>query len=222
MATIITVSRQFGSGGARIGRALAQRLGLRYADRDILAEAARRLNVDEGLLEPFEERIASLWDRVGMLFALGAPDTPYVPPALPSVSEARLFDVEREVILSIAAHGGAVIVGRGAAHLLRDSPDLVRIFLHAPFAWRLDLAMREYGFTDREKTEQIVRESDRGRSKFVRNLTGRDWCDAALYELSLDTSVVGLDGAVDLVLTFLDCRARARAAAGETAAPQGR
>ena len=114
MPTIVAVSRQFGSGGARIGRALAQRLGVRYADREILAEAARRLNVEEGMLEPFEERIASLWDRIGMLFALGAPDTPYVPPSLPSVSEARLFDVEREVIRSMAAHGSAVIVGRGA------------------------------------------------------------------------------------------------------------
>jgi cytidylate kinase len=215
VGTIVTVSRQFGSGGSKIGRALAQRLAYRYADREILAEAAKRLDVEEGMLEPFEERIATTWDRVGMLFALGAPDTPYVPPSLRSLSEARLFDVEREVILSIAAHGNAVIVGRGAAHVLRNEPDLVRIFLHAPLAWRVTLAMAEYGMTDREQTEQVVRDSDRARSRFVRTLTGRDWCDAALYDLSMDTSVVGLDGAVEIVASFLQQRAAATAAAPE-------
>jgi cytidylate kinase len=203
MSTIIAVSRQFGSGGARVGHALAQRLAFRYANREILAEAARRLNVDEGMLEPLEERTASLWDRIGMLFALGAPDTPYVPPALPSVSESRLFDVQREVIRSIAAHGSAVIVGRGAPHILRGEPGLVRVFLHAPLPWRVALAMSEYDLTDSRQAEEILRESDRARSRFVRNLTGRDWCDAALYDLSMDTSVIGLDGAVEIIAAFL-------------------
>lgn len=206
MTTIVAISRQFGAGGARIGRAVAQRLGFAYADREILAEAARRLNVDEAMLEPLEERIATIWDRIGMLFALGAPDTPYVPPPLPSVTEARLFDVQRDVIRSIAAHGSAVIVGRGAAHILRDQPDVVRVFLHAPLPWRVSLAMSEYGMTDAPQTEEIVRESDRARARFVKTLTGRDWCDAALYDLSMDTSVVGLDGAADLIVEFVGRR----------------
>jgi cytidylate kinase len=204
---VVAVSRQFGSGGSRVGRAVAQRLGFRYADREILAEAALRLNVEEGLLEPYEERFATIWDRIGMLFALGAPDTPYVPPSLPSISETRLFDVQREVIRSIAAHGNAVIVGRGAAHVLKDTPGVVRVFLHAPLQWRVALAMSEYHIEDTGKAEEIARDSDRARSRFVQTLSGRDWCDATLYDLSMDTSVVGLDGAAELIVDFLGRRA---------------
>jgi cytidylate kinase len=132
MATIVAISRQFGSGGARIGRAVAQRLAFQYADREILAEAARTLKIEATDLEPLEERTASVWERIGELFALGAPDTPFIPPSLPAVNESQLFDVEQQVIRSIAARGKAVIVGRGAAHILGDSKEVLRVFLHAP------------------------------------------------------------------------------------------
>lgn len=199
MATIVAVSRQFGSGGARIGRALAQRLDFQYADREILAEAARALKLEAADLEPLEERTASVWERIGELFALGAPDTPFIPPTLPSVSESQLFEVEQQVIRSIAERGRAVIVGRGAAHTLGDSNAILRVFLHAPLPERVTLAMAEYGFDDREAAEGVVRGSDAARAKFVRALTGKDWCDATLYDISLDTAVVGHDRVVDLL-----------------------
>jgi cytidylate kinase len=199
MGIIVAVSRQFGSGGSRIGRAVAQQLGFRYADRDILAEAARLLKVEADSLEPFEERTASLWDRLTMLFAVGSADTPFVPPSLPSVSESQLFDAEREVIKGIAAHDDAVIVGRGAAHILHDTPNVLKVFLHAPRQVRVSTAMAEYHLADAAVAEQVLRDSDRARSKFVRALTGRDWCDATLYDLALDTHVSGLDRAVDVI-----------------------
>ena len=82
--------------------------------------------------------------------------------------------------------------------------------------------MNEYGIADAEKAEQVVRESDRARSRFVKTLTGRDWCDAALYDLSMDTSVIGIDGAVDLIATFLRLRAShaAQPAADPAAQPR--
>ena len=204
MATIVTISRQFGSGGARVGKALAQRLGFRYADREILAEAARTLHVETSELEPLEERTASVWERLGTLFALGSPDTPFIPPTLPSVSESQLFEIEQQVIRSIAAEGRAVIVGRGAAHLLGNSTDVLRVYLHAPFADRVETAMAEYGFSDRAAAEQVTRDSDGSRQKFVRALTNKDWCDATLYDVTLDTSVVGLDYAVEVLAALVE------------------
>ena len=200
MATIVAVSRQFGSGGARIGRAVAQRLAFRYADREILAEAARALKMEANDLEPLEERTASVWERIGELFALGAPDTPFIPPTLPGVSESQLFDVEQEVIKNIADKGKAVIVGRGAAHILGDSKEVLRVFLHAPLQARVTLAMAEYGFTERDAAESVVRRSDAARAKFVRALTGKDWCDATLYDVTLDTAVVGHAQAAELLV----------------------
>lgn len=199
MATIIAISRQFGSGGARVGKALAQRLGFQYADREILAEAARTLHMETADLEPLEERTASIWERIGSLFALGAPDTPFIPPTLPEVDESQLFDVEQQVIKRIAAEGRAVIVGRGAAHVLDETAHVLRVFLHAPHEDRIALAMAEYNFEDRDAAERVLRDSDASRAKFVRSLTGRDWCDATLYDVTLDTKVVGLERCVDLL-----------------------
>lgn len=203
MATIVAVSRQFGSGGARIGRAVAQRLGFQYADREILAEAARELHCETSELEPFEERIASVWERIGALFALGTPDTPFIPPTLPSVSESQLFGVEQQVIRSIASRGNAVIVGRGAAHFLADSKGILRVFLHAPLQDRISLAMSEYGLADRAAAETLVRESDGARAKFIRSIAGRDWLDATLYDVTLDTSVIGFERVVDTLVDLV-------------------
>lgn len=203
MATIVAISRQFGSGGARIGRALAQRLGFQYADREILAEAARTLHLAASDLEPLEERSASIWERIGTLFALGSPDTPYIPPTLPAVSESQLFEIEQQVIKRIAEQGDAVIVGRGAAHILGGTAQVLRVFLHAPLAVRVDLAMAEYGFTDRATAEDVARESDATRGRFVRTLTGRDWCHATLYDVTFDTSVIGIEHTVDVLATLV-------------------
>ncbi|MEQ1728603.1 MAG: cytidylate kinase-like family protein [Vicinamibacterales bacterium] len=204
MATIVAVSRQFGSGGARIGRAVAQRLAFQYADREILAEAARALEMEEADLEPLEERTASVWERLGELFALGSPDTPFIPPSLPSVNESQLFEVEQRVIKRIADTGKAVIVGRGAAHILGDSKEVLRVFLHAPLQDRVTLAMAEYGFTEREAAEAVVRESDAARAKFVRALTGKDWCDATLYDVTLDTALFGHGRVADLLVGLVE------------------
>lgn len=203
MATIVAISRQFGSGGAWVGRAVAQQLGFQYADREILAAAARQLQVQADDLEPMEERTSSIWERIGTLFALGAPDTPFIPPTLPSVTESQLFEVERQIVKSIAAHGHAVIVGRGAAHTLGDDVDVLRVFLHAPFPDRVTLAMAEYGFTNRAEAETIVRESDAARANFVKTLTRKSWCDATLYDVALDTTVVGLERCVDILVEIV-------------------
>ncbi|MGE3707949.1 MAG: AAA family ATPase, partial [Vicinamibacterales bacterium] len=193
MPRIVAISRQFGSGGARVGRGVAQRLGFRYADRQILSEAARLLQMDANDLAPLEERTAGFWGRVGSLFALGSPDTPFMPPALPAVTESDLFAAEQRVIREIAARENAVIVGRGAAHVLDASTPVVRVFLHAPLASRIELAMAEYELPSREAAATVVRESDRARSQFVRRLTGQDWCDANLYDITLNVGLTGID-----------------------------
>lgn len=200
MTTIVAISRQFGSGGARVGKALAQRIGFQYADREILSEAARALHVDAQEVEGLEERTENIWEKIGSLFALGSPDTPFIPPALPAVNEQQLLDAEEKVIRGLGAQGNVVIVGRGAAHMFGDDAHVLRVFLHAPLEERITLAMSEYGFTDREQAESVVRESDQARAQFVKALTGHDWCDSTLYDITIDTAAVGLERAVDVLL----------------------
>lgn len=203
LSSVVTISRQFGSGGSRVGRAVAQRLGLQYADREILAEAARALDVETSELAPLEERVRGFWDRLATIFARGGVDSPYMPPPLPLVSESELLSVERQIIETMAAHGGAVIVGRGAAHFLKGRAGTIRVFLHAPLSQRIALAMEEYGLPDYEAAATVVRASDAQRARFVHSLTGHDWCDATLYDLSLNTATTGLDRAVDLIIDLI-------------------
>lgn len=202
-STVVAISRQFGSGGARVGREVAQRLGLRYADREILAEAARTLQVETDDLQPLEERVRSFWERLGDMFGKGAVDTPFMPPPLPVVSPRDLFAVERQIIRTLAAEGNAVIVGRGAAHVLSGQPGVIRVFLHAPLESRVALAIEEYDLADHDAALALVRQSDAQRARFVQEITGHEWCDATLYDATLNTALTGLDRAVDLIVDLI-------------------
>lgn len=201
--TVLAISRQFGAGGSYIGRAVAQRLGLKYADREILAEAARALQMETDDLAPMEERVQGFWERLARMFSIGPVDGPYMPPPLQTVSETDLLTAEQQIIETLAAEGNAVIVGRGAAHLLRERAGVLRVFLHAPFSSRVVLAMKEYDLSVPGEAAEIVRLSDAKRARFARTVSNHDWYDATLYDLSLNTATTGLDGAVDLVVAAL-------------------
>jgi cytidylate kinase len=202
---IIAISRQFGSGGADVGHALATKLGIRYADRDILEQAARTLGKDQRELEGLEERVASLWGRAAGILSMGAPEGPYVMPALLPAGEDDLFLVESQIIREIAAREDAVVVGRGAFWLLRDHPGLLSVFLHAPEPWRIARVASRGGLPE-EQARALVREVDQQRTRFIQSLKPGAQTDARCYHLCLDTSVVGIEGAVGIVAALAATR----------------
>jgi cytidylate kinase len=195
---VITISRQIGSGGTIVGQLAAKRLGLNYVDAEILQRAADMLGVqDPRSLEALEEHApGGLWGRFARAVSIGAPDAPFVP-SPPGVYEGHVQEVEREIIREIAAHRNAVIVGRGAAHLL-SGPFILRVFVHAPRAWRIERVREGYSLAEAEAREMVLR-SDKRRADFVRELRGCSWTDACLYDLTIDTSVVGIEMAAGLV-----------------------
>ncbi|RPJ69736.1 MAG: cytidylate kinase-like family protein [Acidobacteria bacterium] len=216
---VVAISHQMGSGGGAVGLALARTLGIRYADREILEQAARLLGKDDRELEGLEERVASLWGRVASILALGAPEAPYVIPAVLPLEEEDLFLVESRIIREIASREDAVIVGRGAAVLLRDHPGLVTALLHAPEDWRVEQVMRRRGVADRAQARELVRQSDQQRRRFVESLRGGSWLDPSCYHLCIDTAAVGQDAAVEL-LARLARRREPHGPEDETAGPQ--
>jgi cytidylate kinase len=195
---VVAISHQMGSGGGGVGLALARTLGIRYADREILEQAARLLGKDDRELEGLEERVASLWGRVASILALGAPEAPYVIPAVLPLEEEDLFLVESRIIREIASREDAVIVGRAASWLLRDHPGIVTALIHAPEDWRVAEVMRRRGL-DQGQARELVRQSDQQRRRFIESLTGGSWCDCSRYHLCIDTSAVGHDAAVELL-----------------------
>jgi cytidylate kinase len=208
---VVTISRQIGSGGASIGQAVARRLGLKYADRAILERAARMLDLPTDDLAPLEERSVSLWERIAHLFVLGPPEGLYFPPVRPDLWEDRLFEIESRIIREMAAQGDAVIVGRAGFHLLRDYPDVVRVFVYAPDAWRARRIMDVYHMGDEAGARSLLKQLDDQRAKFVETVVGGSWMDAIhSCDLGVNTATLGMDAAVDLVCQAVTLRLGAR------------
>jgi cytidylate kinase len=211
--TVLTISRQFASGGSFIGQAVAQRLGLRYTDREILAHAARESGIDEAHLELTEERAGGFWTIAFRQFAMGTAEAPYIAPPPRTLPEGDLFSLESRFIREIASRFDAVIVGRAGFHVLADHPGLVSVRIHAPLEWRVRRAMAVYGLDSERVARDALERSDQQRAKFVRKFTGRDWNDATAHHLCLDTGALGLDLAVELVTKLVGDRIKARQSA---------
>ena len=195
---IVAIGRLKGSGGTYLGRELAGRLGCAYLDREILLEAARRLNTDPEALEALDDSRLSFWERIRLEAARGVPTPAYVPPPL-YPEDSKLYETEKEIVREAAERGPVVVLGRAAFSFLADEPGLLSVFLHAPFERRVDRVMRVYGISDREEAEGLVRDSDRHREGFVKSVTGRDWLDPRNFHLSLDTWKLGPTVALALI-----------------------
>ncbi len=186
---VITITRQMASGGSFLARSLAQRMGFRYVDRDILNEAAKVLGTEERELVGREERLSTFWENLMRNYSYGATEVAYVPVPKRPIYDRDLFDAESKVIKEIAAGHDAVIVGRGAFHILKGHPGLVKVFLHAPVDFRLSRLLAVRG-GDRDQTRLEIEASDRDKERFMREMTGVNWTDAQYYHLCMDTSVV--------------------------------
>lgn len=207
--TVLAISRQLGSGGAAIGHGVARRLRFRYADRDILHGAALRLHVNDSDVAPLEERIESVWEHLAPLFLFGVTGGPWVPPLPPSITGSALFGIESEIIRNLATRANAVIVGRGASHVLHGHPGIVSAFVHAREEVRAARLADRLDEAERAHVIDMIRRSDRQRAEFNRSVTGRDWTDATQYDLCIDTSTIGLEEATDIVASLVAQRVHA-------------
>jgi cytidylate kinase len=206
---VLTIARQLACGGSYIGFAVARRLRLTFLDREILRRAAAMLRVeDPRSLESLEESRAGLWARLSRGLSIGAPDAPFVPAPF-RIDEEELFEVERRIITAVADHEDAVIVGHGAAWVLRDHPGAIRALIHAPTPWRIAAAQRTHHL-DSEAARRLVERSDARRSRFIERLAGASWTDASLYDVAIDTSVVDMRVAIDWLADLMRSRLQRR------------
>ena len=195
---IIAISRQRGSGGAAVGRRLAEHLDLRYIDRMLLRDAA-------DFLQTQDERAGSAstsgswWSRLGEAVGMGCGGFSHMPPPLESLRESELLGIEERLLTDIADHGRAVVVGCGAAQVLKGRPNVLAVFLHAPAEWRIQ-RIRELYSLDAAAAETAVRDSDRNRCRFIQQLTGAPWGGPGTYDVSVDTSTIGVEGCIGLIL----------------------
>ncbi|MFL6336471.1 MAG: AAA family ATPase [Pyrinomonadaceae bacterium] len=207
--TTVTIARRMGSGGTYIGRHIAERLGLRYVDREVLQIAAERLGVECSALETNRERVAGFWERFLGSLSFGPPEGTYAPPPAHTYSDRALFECQTGILRELATRDSCLIVGYGAAYVLPRHARMVNIFFHAPLPYRVRRVMEIYGMDEKESARRMVEESDRLRARYFREMTGRDWAYADNYHLCVDTSMSPLPELAERLVLFVERRLQA-------------
>lgn len=182
---IITVEREYGSGGAAIAQLLANRLGWKLWDRDLTAEIAQVAHVDQRAAQRCDERVDNLLYRLFKVYARGSYERSL------SVAERSTFDTDcmvdtlHEVIEDVASRGKCVIVGRGSAYFLRSRRDAFHLFTYAP----VDEKVRRLKLIGKSEKEalQLIGEIDRERAAFIRHYFNAEWPNRSLYNMMINT-----------------------------------
>jgi cytidylate kinase len=202
---VITIKRQLGSGGAYLGQRLANRLNIRYLDREILYHAAQELKISEEDLRSHDERVTPRWQAWIEAASLGY-SQPFVTPITTTFpTDMILYEAESKVIRSISKDHSAVIVGRAGFHILRDHPRHLSVFLHADIAFRQQ-RVQELNHISESEALQLINRTERERARYLREFTKQDGMDASRYHLCLNTSAIGFESAENIILTALQGR----------------
>lgn len=194
---IITINRQYGSGGRELGRLLSEKLGVKFYDKELIALASRESGYVESVFENVDERPSR-----SLLFSLvmnSYASKGWFYQQDDALSGEKLFAIQADVIRDVAKEP-CVIVGRCANYILRDDPGLITVFTHASLENRIaNLRKDNPDLTDKE-LENNIRRLDKQRRNYYSYYTGNDWNDADNYHLSINTAVTGLEGASRLIL----------------------
>ena len=192
--SIIALGRQFGSGGREIGKRLAERLNVRCYDRELITLAAQEAELREELFAGKEEKAPNPWLFTGVYE--GGPQVRKGQPA-----EDILFEMQSQVILELARMGPCIIVGRCADVVLRAAGiPTVSLFICAPFEDRVRRRMEIEGIGQKE-AEDTVRKLDKRRKKYYDTYTGRNWGTPENYDFCINSSVRGIEGTVEQIIT---------------------
>jgi len=214
---IITISREYGSGGRDVGRMLAEELGLPLFDKEIMHMAIEKSGLPADFVEKRGEKVTStFWQNLQRL-SLNVPSV-RIPSGYNSMavmssarspsakSDAdRLFHVQAEAIREIAALDGCVIVGRCAGYILRDNPKLLSVFIRGELDDRVGRAVKTYGYSEKTATRD-VNTIDKHRANYYQFYTEQQWGATCNYDLVVNTSYADIPGAVAVIKAMLDTR----------------
>ncbi len=194
---VITVSRQFGSGGRTIAKKIAADLGIAYYDKELVAKIAKETGFSE---EYIEEAGQYAFSRRSFLFSLAVTNSYTHNPGQLSVPD-KIFIMQNNIISELAEKEECVIVGRCSDYILREREDCLHTLFYADMDFRANHIVEYYGETD-VPAEKRVREKDDKRKVYYRHYTGREWGDVKNYHVALNTGVIGLDECADAVVSI--------------------
>lgn len=192
--TIITISRQFGSGGRTVGRLIAEKLGIPFYDKELVEQIALESGFAPNFVEEHGEHSPG---RSILSYAFNATGIPGVMNGLSTAD--FLWSIQCGAILQLAEKGPCVIVGRNADYILKDREDVMHIFIHADMDYRADRIVRLYGESEKSPAARL-QEKDKRRSVNYQHYTGRTWGAAENYDICINTAVIGVEEAADIVV----------------------
>ncbi|MDF2513827.1 MAG: hypothetical protein K0S04_3693 [Herbinix sp.] len=200
MNKVITISRQFGSGGREIGAKLAKKLEIPFYDNELITRAAKESGFSEAAFENAEKKASnSLLYSIAMgMNAYGNQDIGFTHLSL----DDQLYLAQANVIRKVASEGPCIIVGRCADYILRDIPNVVHIFIWAELEARKKRAVKLYNLKEHKAEEEILK-TDKRRANYYNYHANEKWGRAENYHLSIRSDFAGMDNTVDCILHFL-------------------
>lgn len=207
---VITISREVGSGGRTVGRKLAQELGVRYSDKELIDALKAKFNLTVNAIEKLKgEKKNWLSDFIYLvapvpkseLLIVGG-DGKYVQEFRPEVTVNDVYLAEKEILQGIADEGSCVIAGRSGFFVLKDHPNKVDVFITASREHRIARVMRKQNL-NREQAEAVVDSLDEARDNYVKRYTGTTRYDLRNYDMVLNMDDLSEDQAVSLILSFI-------------------
>lgn len=200
---VITIARQYGSGGRTIGKMLADKLGIHFYDKELMKLASDESGINEALFVNADEKIKST-----SLFKIAhnVYNGELIPPESDDfVSTQNLFNYQAKIIKGLAEEESCVIVGRCADFILKDYDNVLSVFIHAPHEYCMDQAATKHSMPSKE-LEKFIIKTDKHRAEYYKYYTGRDWTDARNYDLCLNSSKLGYDRCVEEIISYINVR----------------
>lgn len=198
--SIITIGRQYGSGGREIGEELAKLMGVPFYDRELIALAAEKSGVSPDVYAHIDETATN-----SLLYALSTGAYMFSN-HFTTISDLplndKLYIIQNNIINEIIKQGSCVIVGRCADYILRDNPDLISVFIHAPLEKRVERIAEKEKLTPQNAETRIVK-TDKKRANYYNFYTNRTWGDITNYDIAVDSTVFGPHGTAELLLEYV-------------------
>lgn len=195
---IITISREFGSGGRTIGRMVADKLGIPFYDKELVDQIA----LESGFAPKFVEENGEHAPGSSLFSYAFAPQG--IPGVMDGLSTADfLWNIQCQVILQIAQKGPCVIVGRNADYILKDYQEALHVFVHADIEFRADRIVRLYGESEKSPAVRL-NDKDRRRKVNYQHYTGRTWGMADNYDLCLNSGKLGVEQCTDIIVSLIE------------------
>ena len=190
---VITIGREYGSGGREIGEKLAKELGFSFYDKDLLKIVAEKSGIQEQVLQKADETAAN------PLFA------PYYPPSIdPGSLNDRVFKMQADLIKEKAETENCVIVGRCANYVLEDHENVVRVFIYADIEKRINRVMSRHGIVDRDVAIKLIKKIDKQRRTYYQFYSEMKWGRIEGQDLMINSGLLGIDGTVALLKSVVE------------------